>query len=58
MEREPTIYEREGYKDREDYLQQLAAEYDVDEEVVLSLAILLGESEDFDGLITAIEDLI
>jgi len=51
------IYQTHGFEDREDYLEQLAADYDVDLEVVLTIASLLGEEEDFDGLITFLEDL-
>lgn len=51
------IYQTHGFQDREDYLKQLAADYDVDLEVVLNIASLLGEGEDFDGLITFLEDL-
>lgn len=45
------------YKDREGYLKSLAEEYGVDLDTVLSLADLLGPSEDFDGLINALEDM-
>jgi len=43
-----------GYKNRRDYLESLAEEYDRDK--VFALAALLGPSEDFDGLVTALED--
>jgi len=55
MEHE-SIYEREGYADREDYLQFLADEHDVDLDDVEFLAEMLGESEDFDGLVSTLED--
>lgn len=51
------IYVEEGYKDRADYLRNLAWDNDVDEEVVYALADVLGEGEDFDGLVTSIEDI-
>jgi len=51
-----SIYEDEGYKDREDYLRQLADENEVDYDTVLALAEMLGENEDFDGLVTSIQD--
>jgi predicted RNase H-like nuclease (RuvC/YqgF family) len=51
-----TIYQQKGYKDRDDYLTQLAEEYDLDEYTVFSLADMLGPNEDFDGLINALED--
>lgn len=50
------VYEQNGYKDRSDYLEWLAGEYGTDMMVVGSIAEILGESEDFDGLICALED--
>ena len=50
------VYIENGYESREDYLQCLAEEYDADIETVKALADVLGESEDFDGLVTALED--
>jgi hypothetical protein len=50
-----TIYESNGYIDRDDYLEYLASEYDPD--AVYVLAELLGPDEDFDGLVTGLEDL-
>ncbi len=52
-----TVYEEQGYKDRDDYLEQLALENEVDLETVRELAFLLGENEDFDGLVTSVQDL-
>jgi len=51
------VYQKHGYKDRRDYLQDLAFEYSVDEHIIFTLAEVLGPSEDFDGLICALEDL-
>ena len=53
---EQTIYQRKGYNDRLDYLTSLAAEYGVDMGVVLAIADMMGESEDFDGLLNILED--
>ena len=50
------VYKEHGYENRKDYLQGLAEENDVDLSAVLALADMLGPSEDFDGLITSIED--
>lgn len=50
------IYHDIGYESRRDYLESLAEEYDVDLETVLSMALLLGPEEDFDGLISNLED--
>ena len=49
-------YEAHGYNSRTDYLLSLADEYDVPLGVVLALADVLGPSEDFDGLVTSLED--
>jgi hypothetical protein len=54
--KEENIYQQHGYKNREDYLQSLSEEYDVDIEVVYQMADILGEEEDFDGLVTNLED--
>ena len=51
-----SIYTEEGYKNRHDYLSSLAEEMEIDRETVFTLAALLGPSEDFDGLITTLED--
>ena len=50
------IYRENGYKDREDYLRELAAENGMDFETVCALADILGPDEDFDGLRTSVED--
>ena len=50
------IYVENGCDGRMDYLECLAEDYGVSIEVVLTLANILGPSEDFDGLIVALED--
>lgn len=50
------VYQENGYKNRKDYLQSLAIDYDVPYSVVATLARLLGPDEDFDGLVNAVED--
>lgn len=50
------IYQENGYADRDDYLTCLAEDYVVPIEDVYSLADMLGENEDFDGLVSALED--
>ena len=52
-----SVYTENGYKNRKDYLMSLADEYGVDVNTVLELASILGPSEDFDALVTEIEDL-
>ena len=51
------IYQQNGYADRDDYLTCLAKDYGVSIENVYSLAEMLGEHEDFDGLVCALEDI-
>lgn len=53
---ELNIYQEYGCANRKEYLENLADEYNVDINTVLTLALMLGESEDFDGLISALED--
>jgi hypothetical protein len=50
------IYQENGYQNRDDYLKCISEDYDLDYEMVCELAELLGESEDFDGLINMLED--
>ena len=50
------IYQENGYEDRDNYLNCLSEDYYVPIEDVFSLAEMLGESEDFDGLVSALED--
>jgi hypothetical protein len=51
-----SIYKENGYENRRDYLDSLADDFGVDRQTVYSLASILGSSEDFDGLVTALED--
>lgn len=51
------VYEANGYESRDEYLECLAEDYGVDIHTVYQLANLLGEDEDFDGLVTALEDM-
>ena len=51
------IYQQNGYTDRDDYLTCLSEDYGVSIEDVYSLAEMLGENEDFDGLVCALEDI-
>lgn len=51
-----SVYTENGYKNRRDYLENLAQEFDCPLETVLTLAEILGKSEDFDGLVCALED--
>ena len=50
------IYQKNGYNNRKEYLQELASKYGVSEETVFTCAELMGETEDFDGLLSMLED--
>lgn len=52
-----TIYNENGYSSRQEYLEELADMFGVDPQTVFALASILGESEDFDGLVTHLEDM-
>ncbi len=52
-----TVYTEHGYKSRKDYLINLADDFGVDQGTVFSLASILGKIEDFDGLVTSLEDM-
>ena len=47
-------YTNNGFTDRAEYLASLCDEYEPD--IVHTLADLLGPEEDFDGLVTSLED--
>lgn len=53
-----SIYKKNGYENRENYLASLAREYDLETDIVFATADILGPTEDFDGLITTLEDLL
>lgn len=49
-----TIYQANGFASRQDYLKSLCEDYP--EEMVMMCAELLGPNEDFDALVTTLED--
>ena len=51
-----SIYQEQGFENRKDYLNSLADEFGVDRQTVYTMASMLGSSEDFDGLVTSLED--
>ena len=51
-----SIYTDNGYESRKDYLNCIAEEYDVPKDIVYMTAGMLGPDEDFDGLISTIQD--
>jgi hypothetical protein len=56
-EQDEARYTRHGYKDREDYLNTLADNHGIDQFVVNTMADILGDTEDFDGLVSELEDM-
>jgi len=52
-----SIYTDNGYHSRVEYLSTLAEDYGVPLNRVAALAQLLGPDEDFDGLVSMIDDL-
>lgn len=49
-------YQANGFASRREYLESLAEDFGIDKETVFMMASMLGASEDFDGLVTALED--
>lgn len=52
-----SVYTDNGYEGRTDYLKCMAEDYGVSFDIVQTLSMLLGPDEDFDGLISSLEDL-
>ena len=52
------IYKENGYKSRKYYLQCMAENYGIALDAVQAIADVLGPLEDFDGLISALEDVV
>ncbi len=50
-------YKEQGYDNREEYLKSLSDQYGIDINTVFYLAEILGENEDFDGLVTQLDDM-
>ena len=50
------VYLENGYDNRDDYLRSLSEDYGVPLDAVLALAEVLGPDEDFDGLVSNLED--
>lgn len=54
---EETVYELNGFENRNEYLEYLADEFGLDIDIVYNTANMLGESEDFDGLVSMLSDI-
>jgi hypothetical protein len=50
------IYIENGYQSRKDYLISLSDDFGIDKSIVFSIASMLGSEEDFDGLVSMLED--
>lgn len=51
------IYVENGYNDRHDYLRSLSEEYGMNFDTVLTIAHMYGPNEDFDGLVSEIQNI-
>lgn len=51
-------YLQHGYANRREYLECLADDTGVDQFTVFMLADMLGPNEDFDGLVTELDDFV
>lgn len=50
------IYQERGFENRREYLEDLAECEGADLQAVLLLADLFGPTEDFDGLVSSVQD--
>lgn len=50
------VYKEKGYANRKAYVVATADDYGVPHDIAIELANALGSSEDFDGLLSALED--
>jgi hypothetical protein len=50
------IYIENGYQSRKEYLISLSDDFGIDKSIVFSIASMLGSEEDFDGLVSMLED--
>lgn len=55
--KELNVYQEHGYYNREDYLRCMSEDWNIPFTTVKMLADMLGPNEDFDGLVTALEDV-
>lgn len=55
-EDEKTIYQQKGFESREEYLYCIAKEYGHDIQFIKQLTEVLGYEEDFDGLLSVLDD--
>lgn len=51
-----SIYQENGYSNRKNYLSHLSEDYGIPFDDVVEIAELLGPEEDFDGLLSSLDD--
>lgn len=51
-----SVYEENGFNSRREYLESVAEDFGVPLHVVLALASILGKDEDFDGLLSEVDE--
>ena len=57
MSESDNVYVQNGFESRKEYLKNLADEYGLPYRTVVDVAEMLGPEEDFDGLVTTLNDL-
>jgi len=50
------IYKDNGYSDRNDYFVDLSLRFNIDLSSVYALSEVMGKDEDFDGLVSSLDD--
>lgn len=50
------MYEQKGFENRTAYIKAVAEQYEMEYEQVRQLALVLGQTEDFDGLLSMCAD--
>ena len=56
MSTKNNIYIDYGYKNRHDYFISLSERFDIDISGVYAIADIMGKNEDFDGLVSSLDD--
>lgn len=57
MNRVDDVYVAKGFADREDYLKSLSEKYGLEVDLIAMIADLYGEEEDFDSLVSTLQDI-
>lgn len=55
-DKDDVVYQNKGYKNRADYLMSLSLSYGIPYDTVRIAANILGPNEDFDGLLTMLDE--